>query len=329
MSGKRWLALIGTLAILAAAAVFTWYRVSSRAEATSTRQAPVEPPNEIVLPVTVRARNVVSVPAPIEGTIEAFHVQIGDQVFESQLLAHIKNTGIESGREEASAILEAAQDKVNRMESAVIEGRLESSRASADASRARGEYERAERTYQRQQMLYREGATPRLTFERAEKDYNTSKSEAESLEAKAKQVEERVASVNIELDNARRQLEEKRADFERASEQAASSDVKSPADGLVVARRGVEGEQVSREVQDLFQIAVDLSILDAVAEPDPSVQPRIHPGQPALLLFAGLTEGVQARVKELKEGKLFLEFGNPGPAVKPGITGQARIRLSP
>lgn len=331
MGGKRWLAGVAVVVVLAAgAAGFLWYRAHFATAAQAVGPQPVaEPPNEVVVPITVRARDVVSVPSPIEGTVETFHVEVGDQVFESQLLAHIKNTGIESGRDEASAIFETSQEKVNRLESALIQGRLEASRASAEASRARSDYERAERTYQRQQLLYREGATPRLTYERSETEYNTTKAEAESLEAKAKQVEERMASMTTELDNARRQMDEKHADYERAQEQATSADVKSPVDGLVVARRGIVGDEVSREVQDLFQIAVDLTTFEAVADVSPAIQARVQPGLPALLLFAEMTGGVGATVKGVSDGKIVLEFLNPGPAVKPGVTGQARIRFTP
>jgi multidrug resistance efflux pump len=277
----------------------------------------------------VRARDVVPVPAPIEGTIESFHAEIGDEVFEGQALAFIRNTGLESAKEQAYSVLEQAHEKTNRLESAVIEGRLEASRAAADASRARNEYERAEREYQRQQILIREGATPRLTWEKAEREYANAKAEFENLDSMARQIAERIDSMTKELDNTRRALEEKRLDYEAASSDAGAADLRSPVDGLVVARRGAEGEAVTREVRDLFQIAVDLSTFQAVAEPDPNALPKIHPGQQALLHFPEVGEGLSADVKSVEDGKVILEFPNPGPAVRPGATGQARIRLLP
>jgi multidrug resistance efflux pump len=320
----------GSLLVIAllAVAFLRWYRPNSA--------APEPPPNvsaaemtEIVIPVTVRARDVVPVPSPIEGTVETFHVEVGDEVFEGQALAYIRNTSLESSKEQAYSVLEQAQENTNRLESALIEGRLEASRAAADASRARSEYERAEREYKRQQILIKEGATPRLTWEKAERDYTSAKAEFETLDALAKHVAERIDSMTKELDNARKALEEKRQDYEDASSEAGAADLRSPVDGLVVARRGAEGDQVSREITDLFQIAVDLNILQAVGEPDQNAMPRLHAGQQALIHFAELGEGVSAEVKSAEGGTVVLEFPNPGPAVRPGATGQARIRLIP
>jgi multidrug resistance efflux pump len=313
---------------LAAAAFRLWYRPDSNASEPPPKVSAAEI-TELLIPVTVRARDVVTVPSPIEGTVESFHVEVGDEVFEGQALAFIRSAALESAKEQAYSVLEQAQDKTNRLESAVIEGRLEASRASADASRARSEYERAEREYKRQQILIREGATPRLTWEKAEREYASTKAEFETLDALAKQVAERIDSMTKELDNARKALEEKRQEYEDASFDAGAADLRSPVDGLVVARRGGEGDAVSREVTDLFQIAVDLSTFEAVGEADPNARGRVHPGQHALIHFAELGEGVSAQVKFSEAGTIVLEFPNPGPAVRPGATGQARIRLVP
>jgi multidrug resistance efflux pump len=313
---------------LAAAALWIWYRPNSVASEPQPNVSAADI-TELLIPVTVRARDVVPVPAPIEGTIESFHVEVGDEVFEGQALAFIRNTALESAKEQAYSILEQAQDKANRLESAVIEGRLEASRASADASRARSEYERAEREYKRQQILIKEGATPRLTWEKAEREYANAQVEFQTLDAVAKQVAERIDSTTKELDNARKALEEKRQEYEDASLDVGAADLRSPVNGLVVARRGAEGDEVSRQVPDLFQIAVDLSTFEAAGEADPNTRGRVHPGQQALIHFAELGEGVSAVVKSAEGGTIVLEFPSPGPAVRPGATGQARIRLVP
>jgi multidrug resistance efflux pump len=329
MGRKLFLAGGSLVAALAAAAFFIWYQSNSNTSEAPAPQAAAADTADLMIPVTVRARDIVPIPAPIEGTVESFHVEVGDEVFEGQALAFIKNTGLESSKEQAYAALEQAQDKLNQMESAVIEGRLEASRASADASRARSEYERAERDYKRQQILIREGATPRLTWEKAEKEYANAKVESETLDTLARHVQERISSMAKELENARRTLDEKRLEYEAVSLDAGAADLRSPVDGLVVARRGTEGDEVSREIKDLFQIAIDLSILQAVAEPDPKALSRVHAGQQALLHFAELGDGVFAEVKEVVDSRIILEFPNPGPAVRPGATGQARIRLIP
>ena len=98
---------------------------------------------------------------PLEGVVGAFFADVGQEVFQGQLLARITNQGLETGQQAAQKEAEVAQSKVNALESEIVSARLEASRARADASRARGEYDRLEKIYRRQQMLFNEGATPK------------------------------------------------------------------------------------------------------------------------------------------------------------------------
>src|SRR5207237_10855597 len=101
------------------------------------------------------------------GTIDSFFVDLGQDVSEGQLLAHISNQGLESAREEAVRIQQNAQEKVNAIESRIVAARLEASRSRADANRSRDQFERADKAYQRQQPLHRERATPWLAYEKS------------------------------------------------------------------------------------------------------------------------------------------------------------------
>ena len=81
-------------------------------------------------------------------------------------------------------------------------------------------------------------------------------------------------------------------------------------------------------MEDLFQIAVDLSELDVILEPEPRVLERIRPGQEAVVQIAELLSGIPGKVREIKESRVFVEFTSPDPAVKPGMTVQVRIKLT-
>ena len=136
--GRKLVLAGGSLVVvaLAAAAFFAWQRSNSAASQPPTPQVATADTADLLIPVTVRARDVVPVPAPIEGTVETFYVEVGDEVFEGQALAFIRNTSLESAKEHGYAVLEQAQEKANRLESALIEGRLEASRASAEIAGA-------------------------------------------------------------------------------------------------------------------------------------------------------------------------------------------------
>jgi macrolide-specific efflux system membrane fusion protein len=271
----------------------------------------------------------VKVSAPIEGTVTTFHVDVGADVYEGQLLAEIRSDMLDSAQQAATAELERAQTRVQNLESALSAARLESSRATADAIRAGTDFDRATRNFQRQKLLLGEGATPRQVFEKAEKEYTSLLAESKQLAEVAKQSEERISSASRELDSARKLLEGKLADMEAAKSRLEAGQVISPATGTIAARRGQPGDEVNPEMDDLFQIATSTSALEVLVEPSPADLLRIKPGQEALVNVADIpNEVLPGKVSSVEEGKVRIEFSNPSALVKPGQTAQVRIRVT-
>ncbi len=332
MRGK-WLLISGIVVFLAIAAgalsLLKRRPGSESAPAASTQRAEAFTGSEVSLPGKVQAQQVVAVGAPVEGTINAILANAGESVYEGQLLAEIGNSSLEMNRSAAQLELERARAEVNGMESRLISARLEASRARADASRARSEFERTEKAFTRQQFLLGKGATPRLAYEKAQKEYDLAKADFATLDEAARGTEGRVSQQGRDLDAAKKTLAAKTEDYEQAGEQAAAGQVLSPVDGLVVSRKGERGETVNPDVQDFFVIAVNLEVLDAVVEPEPPVLDRIHAGQEALIQLAEFPgQGIPGKVREVKDGKVIVEFTRPGPEVKPGLSAQVRIKLT-
>ena len=63
----------------------------------------------------------------------------------------------------------------------------------------------------------------------------------------------------------------------------AAGEVNSPADGVVIARRGKLGQPVTTAISDLFQIAADPLTLEVVAAVEPQAAARIQSGQSAVI----------------------------------------------
>jgi multidrug resistance efflux pump len=330
MRGK-WL-LVSGAAVLAAVAAGALLLLRQRAAPTARSVAVPSPATvvgpEISLPGTIRAQSVVPVPAPIEGTIETLLVDAGQPVYEGQSLGRIKNTGLEEARQTAAADAESAQARLSRIENEMVAARLEASRARADAVRAQSECDRTERAYLRQQMLLREGATPRLTFERAAAEFQSAKTERDTRAELARVAEDRFSNLSQSFDAAQATLKEKSAALDTALENAAAMEILSPVDGFVVARTKQPGDEVTTEVRDLFQIAVDISALEAVVEPPPPALARIHPGQQAFIQIAEFPDAIPGRVKSIQGAQVIVEFASPNPALLPGATAQVRIKLT-
>src|SRR5262249_51857911 len=152
------------------------------AEQKQSAAASTEPANEVTLQGKIRPQHVIGVAANVPGFIETFLVEPGQDVYQGQVLARIGAQGLESTREAAAATLERAQEQVTRAEAGVAATRMEGSRSEADAQRARMALDRVEKVYARQRTLHAEGATPRLTYEKAEAEYNAAQKEYDIME---------------------------------------------------------------------------------------------------------------------------------------------------
>jgi HlyD family secretion protein len=329
MGRAKWPLIAVFVLALGAGAVSLLRRNSAEKNIETAKAASSEPvTREVQLTGNVRAQRTIAVGADVMGTIDAILVDVGEEVFEGQLLARISSQGLEAAEQEAARLAQSAQERVNSIQSKIVAAKLEASRARVDASRSRDQFERAEKAYQRQQMLFREGATPRLVYEKAGREFENARTEFNSLDELARQADERVTSFTQELEAAQRTLNERNAALEDAKSQSAASEVHSPVNGIVVARKGEAGKVVGpQEVKDLFQIAVDLSRLEVVVTPEPPVLARLRASGAALINVAELPGAISGTIKEIRGGDTIVEFISPTPVIHPGMTANVRLTL--
>jgi multidrug resistance efflux pump len=326
MKGQWVLAAVGGVLLVVTGSVSAWRTHSVPKSATHASKPPA-PVSEISLTGKIQARTIIDVPAPTDGIVDRFMADAGEDVFEGELLAQIKNARLDAAVKIAQAAVESAQAKSAELESSLVSARLEASRARDDATRAKVELERAEKVYTRQQLLMRAGATPRLAFEKAESDYQKLKADVENSETVAQQAEDREAALAKDLDAAQT-LEHHKAD-ELAAAQAdlGSGEVRSPVNGIVLARHGHAGEPAEQGPSGLFQIATNLSDLQVVVAPNPAELSRIRVGQGTTVLIAEAPGPVTGTVREIKSDQVFISFASPSKVIKPGLTAQVKLRL--
>lgn len=320
-------ALIG----VAGTGFYFWRLKAEPPKKVETPAAPVaEQPtvNEISFTGTIQARNLIPMAPPIDGTLEALDVAEGDEVFEGQPLARIKNEGLQAAFDQATQELEQIQSRIHNLESALIAARLETSRALADAQRSQAEFDRIEKLATRQQLLYREGATARLTYEKAQKDLELATSERNSLREAARQAEERVQFLMRDIDNAKKTVDERNRNLEAAKADLQSAEVLSPVDGLLITAKPKVGDQVDANMKDMFVIAVAPEELEVPIEPDPKIAAKIKDGAPALIQIPELSQdGIEGEVRRDEDGKFHVEFEASDATIKPGLNAIVKIRL--
>ncbi|HEY3841404.1 MAG TPA: hypothetical protein VGL72_32760 [Bryobacteraceae bacterium] len=285
--------------------------------------APVAP-KEIVLQGKVEAVHTMPVSVSIAGEVDTFSADVGQDVFEGQILARISNQGLETGRDNVQRIVQNAEAKLNSLETQISAARLEAVRTHDDAARAHDDLDRSTKNYERQKMLQSAGATPRNTYEKAVKDYEAAQADSEGTEQLARHADDRVDSLTKEYDLTKRTLEDKRKELEEAQAALTATEVHAPVGGVVVARQGDIGKTLTQqEAAALFRIASDISALQAVFLPDPSMKA----GDKVEITFTDVPgDPIAATVKEIKPGEARAEFTSSNPAIRPGMVCSVHVR---
>jgi multidrug resistance efflux pump len=322
--------LAGGVALLIAAGIL----FIRRSAANKSNVAPI-PAASTVSEITeanltgrIQARTTVMAGAPLEGVLESYFVDAGQEVYQGQLLGRIRSAQLEEAVQRAQAELDLTQARIVVLGNDELAARLEASRVSANQSRAASEVDRVAKIYEREQKLWGAGATPRRTFEQAEKDYTDAKAELEKAAAAVAKAGSRIEAVAHDLEAARRAVTELTQAIEGAKAGIASGEMHSPADGVVTARRGQAGQPVDLSMKDLVEIATDLTSLQAVATTEPGVLARIRAGQQASVRLPELSaDELPGVVRELREMDVIVDFTSSMPIVKLSVTAQVRIKF--
>ncbi|MGO9261438.1 MAG: HlyD family secretion protein [Bryobacteraceae bacterium] len=290
---------------------------------------------EVTLTGRIRPQQVVRVAPAVSGPVEALLVEVGQDVYQGEVLARVGAAGLESVRDAALQVVERAQDDVSKSEAQIVSARLEASRADAGAQGAQIALERAQRVYDRQKVLHEAGATPRLVYEKAERDYQSSQQEYGAAERAVRAAADAVEAANAGLASARKVLADRTAESETAQLAFAAAEVRSPVDGFLAASNAEVGKSVE-EGGAMFEIATGPGghpkghpeELEVAVEAPPDVLKRIRPGQAALVVVADVADsGLAGVVREIKDNQAIVEFHSTLSSIKPGMQAGVRLKL--
>ena len=326
MRGK-WI-LISVAAVLAGAglaALSLHWKSRTSAPVRKSGAALIETAPEVTLRGKLRPQHVVSVKSEIAGNIDSLIVDVGEDVFAGEVLAQVGAGGLEDQRNEAAKALAEAQDLSARAESNVATARLEASRAEADRQRSRMALDKARAVFDRQETLHKAGATPRLTWEKAQRDLQSAQQEYDAMEKAARSAAEQQQTAADALAAAQKSANERSEALSAARNNLQSGEVRSPVDGTVAARNGEIGKPAGDEI---FEIATDLFALEVALDAEPAVSQRLRPGEPALVSIPDLPNaGFTGEVREIKDRTVTVEFHCTLPGVRPGMPVEVRVRL--
>src|SRR5204863_7762831 len=132
--------------------------------------------------------------------------------------ARIGSSGLESEREAVAATVTNAEGQVARAESNLASARMESSRADADQQRSRAALDKSRAFYERQQTLFKAGATPKLTWEEAERDFQAAQQEFDIMDKAARLSAGQVQTALNNLSAAQKNLVDRNQELQAAQD---------------------------------------------------------------------------------------------------------------
>jgi HlyD family secretion protein len=280
---------------------------------------------EITLTGRLQPQKTESVDAPVAGILDQWFVDVGQEVYEDQLVGRIRNADLDNAVQQAQSGADRAEVRVAQLDAQAVNARLEVSRTTADQIRARNELDRIEKIYQRYKNLMDAGALARLTFEKTEAEYIAAKTEAENRDRSAKETQDKATALQQDSAEAARSLAEQTAALAKAKDAVTECDLHSPADGVVLTRAVHQGDHIEESTEGLLTIATDLNKLAVSLTPDPGVLARIHAGQKAFVHVDD--KDFPGAVKEVRGAEVIVEFTSVDPVTKLGTAAQVRIVL--
>ena len=310
---KRWLLVVGGLSgLIVLLAVFALPRgdtvqyLTAKVERGEIRDA-------VDATGTVNAVITVTVGSQVSGTIAKLNVDFNSHVHKGDVIALIDPSLFQGTLLQATADLETAKANV-----VVAEANL--AKATATFGQAKADYDRAAAMAKSEVITAQE-------LDLATSNYQSAKASRDA------------AAANVTQANA--QARQKDAAVSVARTTLNYTVIRSPIDGIVVARNVDVGQTVAASLQapTIFTIAQDLTKMQVYAKVDESDVGRIKLGQPASFkvdafprdTFQGVVSQIRMNptsVQNVVTYDAIIDFANPELKLFPGMTAYVTIPVA-
>ena len=297
----RWLIVVVALAL--AVGGFLYFRSGTDADAVPRYQTEAVGRGHLRVTVSATGKlvplNQVDVGSELSGTVETVLVDYNDRVQKGQVLARLDVVKLENQIAKAKAALALAEARVLQAAATVKETR-------------------ANLTRLRQMAKLTGGRTP-------------SPAELETAEATAERASADEAAARAAVEEARATLRSSETDLTKAS-------IRSPIDGVVLARKVEPGQTVAASLQApvLFTLAENLAQMELQVDVDEADVGQVHEGQSATFAVdAYPNRSYPARIRLVRFGaetvnnvvtyKTILNVDNDDLSLRPGMTATAEI----
>lgn len=304
--GRKWLRLVVIGGIVIAVGAVAWVKLAARDVDTTKYVTEEATRGRLVVTVSatgnLQPTNQVDIGSELSGTVEKVFVEENDRVKRGQVLAQLDLSKLNDQATKSAAAVTAAVADVAQAQATVAESR-------ANLARLRHVSELSG------------GKVP-------------SRTEMEAAEAAAQRAEANETNVRAAVKQAQASLKSDTTNIAKGT-------IRSPIDGVVLARKVEPGQTVAASLQApvLFTIAEDLTRMELQVQVDEADVGTVRPDQPAYFTVdawpghkypAVLTRvGFGAQTTDgVVSYKTILQVKNDDLTLRPGMTATAEITTS-
>ena len=309
---NRWLAVGAVGGLVALAAVVALRRRDTVQYLTAQVQQG-EIRDAVDATGTVNAVITVQVGSQVSGTIAKLNVDFNSRVHQGEVIALIDPSLLQGALLQATADFETAKAGVT-----VAEANL--ARAAAAFVQAKADYDRAVSMAKNNVVTQQELDLATGNFESAKASRDAAAANVAQASAQVRQKDAAVSVARTNLDH---------------------TVIRSPIDGIVVARNVDVGQTVAASLQapTIFTIAQDLTRMQVYAKVDESDVGRIKLGQPASfkvdafpkIVFRGVVSQIRMNpttVQNVVTYDAIIDFANPERKLFPGMTAYVTVPVA-
>jgi HlyD family secretion protein len=310
--GNPWLVIGALGGLVALIAVFAFHRGDTVQYLTAKVQQG-EIRDAVDATGTVNAVITVQVGSQVSGTIAKLNVDFNSRVHKGEVIALIDPSVLQGTLLQATADLETAKASV-----AVADANL--AKARAGLAQTKADYDRAT-------AMAKSGVVTQQELDLATGNYESAKASVDAAVASVAEAKAQVSQKDATVAVARTNLDH--------------TVIRSPIDGIVVARNVDVGQTVAASLQapTVFTIAQDLTKMQVYAKVDESDVGRIKPGQVVSFKvdafpkdpFGGVVSQIRMNpttVQNVVTYDAIIDFANPGLKLFPGMTAYVTIPVA-
>lgn len=309
---RRWLIAAGVGALVTVVGVIGLRR-GDPVQYLTARVLRGEIRDEVDATGTVNAVVTVQVGSQVSGTIARLNADFDSRVQKGEIIALIDPSVLQGALLQATADLETAK-------ASVAVAVADSAKAVAVLTQAKTEYDRA-------RAMAKNGVITQQELDATTSTYRSAAASSDGAAAGVAQARAQVSQKDAALAVARTNLDH--------------TVIRSPIDGIVVARNVDVGQTVAASLQapTIFTIAQDLSKMRVYAKVDESDVGRIRPGQKTSFkvdafpkeTFNGVVSQIRMNpttVQNVVTYDAIIDFANPALRLFPGMTAYVTIPVA-